>query len=202
MSSNPIQCLSGAIFIGTVVLLSGCVSLEAPQDPTRYYLLNGSSDPAALASTPISFAPVVRLAPVELDPYLDTPYMVLRLQEFEVQFSDVHRWGEALSSNIRRALARDLIVTGGVSDVVLGGAEDADYTIQVHIHRFEGVPPDIAHLSATWRLIDSHGEVLFETLHDERNRGWQFENYGHLAEKLDESLDQLAEAIVARLQSL
>lgn len=189
-------------FVGVLAgLIGGCINLKAPPDPTRYYLLNGASGADAMAHNPTSKGPVVRLAPVELDPYLDTRYMVLRLQEFEVQFSDIHRWGEELSDNIRRAMARDLLATGAVSRVAIKASEDADYVIKLHVHRFEGAPPDIAHLSATWTLFDGAGNVLYSTVHDERNRGWIFENYGHLAEKLDESLDTLAKAIVARLPS-
>jgi uncharacterized lipoprotein YmbA len=69
------------------------------------------------------------------------------------------------------------------------------------VHRFEGVPPDIAHLSASWRLLRPDGRLLYETLHEDRNRGWQFENYGHLAEKLDESLNGLAAAMASRLNA-
>jgi len=101
-----------AVFAG---LVSGCVNLKAPSDPTRYYLLNGASAAEALADYANGSGPVVRLAPIELDPYLDSRYMVLRLQEFEVQFSDIHRWGEELTDNIRRAMARDLLATGAVS---------------------------------------------------------------------------------------
>jgi uncharacterized lipoprotein YmbA len=195
------SCPRRLILAGFVFLAGGCVTLDAPPDPTRYYLLNGESDPDALMTNPIASAPVVRLAPVELDPYLDTPYMVLRRQKYEVQFSDIHRWGEDLASNIRRALARDLLATGGVSDVVFAPSDHADYVVEIHVHRFEGVPPDIAHMSATWRLLRPSGRVLHETLHDDRSRGWQFENYAHLAEKLDESLNGLAGVIVTSLKS-
>ena len=143
--------------------------------------------------------PVVRLAPIELDPYLDSRYMVLRLQAYEVQFSDIHLWGEELNTNIRRALASDIRATGKVSKVVFKTSENSDYVVRVHIHRFEGVPPDIAHLSATWTLLDGDGAVLYSSVHDERNRGWVFENYGHLAEKLDESLRSFAASIVGQL---
>jgi len=185
--------------VGLAVLLSGCVNLKAPPDPTRYYLLNGSADIDALAENPIGSAPIVRLDPIEVDPYLDTPYMVLRVQQYEVQFSDIHRWGENLTDNIWRALARDMLATGKVSDVVQTYDEKADYVISVHVHRFEGKPPDIAHLQATWELKDSRGRVLFSTWHDDLNHGWSFQNYGHLAEKLDESLQTLAEAMAAKL---
>ena len=77
--------------------------------------------------------------------------------------------------------------------------EDADYVVRVHIHRFEGVPPDVAHLSATWTLLDDSGNVLHSSTHDDRNQGWVFENYGHLAEKLDESLASLAGVVVDHL---
>ncbi len=185
-----------AVFAG---LVSGCVNLKAPSDPTRYYLLNGASAAEALADYANGSGPVVRLAPIELDPYLDSRYMVLRLQEFEVQFSDIHRWGEELTDNIRRAMARDLLATGAVSRVITRSSDDADFVIRIHVHRFEGVPPDIAHLSATWTLLDAGGNVVYTTLHEERNPGWIFENYGHLAEKLDESLKTMAQAIADRL---
>jgi uncharacterized lipoprotein YmbA len=179
--------------------LQGCVNLKAPPDPTRYYLLNGASEPEQMAESPMQTGPVVRIDRIELEPYLDTRFMVLRLQEYEVQFSDIHRWGEELADNIQRALARDLKATGAVSDVVTSSSDAADYVLRVHIHRFEGVPPDIAHLSATWKMTDQYGEVLQEAFHDDRNRGWQFENYGHLAEKLDESLNAMAAAIAEKL---
>jgi uncharacterized lipoprotein YmbA len=179
--------------------ISGCVNLKAPPDPTRYYLLNGSSNAEALANDVINSGPVVRVAPIALDPYLDSRYMVLRLQEYEVQFSDIHRWGEELSDNIQRSMARHMQATGSVSQVVTKSSDDSDYVVRIHVHRFEGVPPDIAHLSATWRLEDNSGKVVYSTLHDERNPGWVYENYGHLAEKLDESLATLSRAIAEKI---
>ncbi len=187
---------SVAVMAATV---SGCVDLKPPPDPTRYYLLNGASDPDLLVQNASISRPTVRLATVELEPYLDSRYMVLRLQEFEVQFSDIHRWGEELADNIRSALARDLLATGAVSKVATRASVDADYVIKLHVHRFEGAPPDIAHLSATWTLLDSGGNILYSTVYDERNSGWVFEDYGHLAEKLDESLDMLAKAMADKL---
>ena len=188
------------IVILLATAFAGCVNLKAPPDPTRYYLLNGAGGGGVIAD-PMNTGPVVRLAPIALDPYLDSRYMVLRLQEYEVQFSDIHRWGEELSDNIQRALAQDLVATGAAADIVTRTGEDADFVVSVHVHRFEGVPPDIAHLSVTWRLADATGRIIHTAVHDDRNIGWVFENYGHLAEKLDESLNNLAIAIGERLSA-
>lgn len=182
----------------TVVGIS-CVSLKPPPDLTRHYLLNGPTDPIDLAAS--RTAPVVRLEPIELDPYLDTRYMVLRLREHEVQFSDIHRWGESLSDNIHRTLARHLLATGQVSAVVDSPSRRADYVVELHVHRFEGAPPNIAHVSATWRLRDHDGNLLHIAVFEDRNEGWRFENYGHLAEKLDESLGTLARVVAEQLRS-
>jgi len=178
-----------------LTMAAGCVSLHAPVDSTRHYLLNGADS----EQDPMASGPVIFLSTIELDPYLDTPYMVLRVQKYEIQFSDIHRWGEDLSDNIRRALAKDLLATGTVSGVVTTASDESDYKLSVQVHRFEGVPPDIAHLAVTWRLFDSQGRLLHAARHSDRNRGWQFENYGHLAAKLDESLVNLADAISQRL---
>jgi uncharacterized lipoprotein YmbA len=126
--------------------------------------------------------------------------MVIRVREFEVQFSDINRWGEDLSENIRRALARDLLASGTLSNVVLSSTDEAQYVLRLHVHRFEGVPPNIAHLSATWRLTDSDGVVVHEAMFDDQSDGWQYENYAHLAQKLDESLAELAAAIADRIR--
>lgn len=192
-----------ATFLGWLsVIVVGCVNLEAPPDPTRFYLLNGPSDLDPPGADALRSAPSVSLAPIQLEPYLDSRFMVLRLDEHEVQFSDIHRWGEELSHNIHRAFARHLLATGEVSSVVDDLSSKADYIIEVHIHRFEGVPPNIAHVSATWRLHDRNGNLLHMSGFDDRNEGWRFENYGHLAEKLDESLGVLAEAVAGRMKSL
>ena len=88
-----------------LTMAAGCVSLNAPVDSTRHYLLNGADS----EQDPMASGPVIFLSTIELDPYLDTPYMVLRVQKYEIQFSDIHRWGEDLSDNIRRVLAKDLL---------------------------------------------------------------------------------------------
>jgi len=178
------------LVVAIAIFSGGCIDLKSPPDPTRFYILNGTIEEERinLAGTGL----VVHLRRVELDEYLDSPYMVSRKQAYELQFSDIHRWGEDLSTNIRRALKRDLIATGIVDEVVEHSRDDVDYSVSIAVHRFEAVPPDVAHLAATWTITGADGEIVHVGHTDDHNEGWILDNYGHLAQKLDESLNTMA----------
>jgi uncharacterized protein len=87
---------------------SGCFGLRPARDTTRHLLL---SAPAMGVTASVAEAPtnlVVGLAPVRLPDYLETPWVAVRVNDNEIRYSPVQRWGERLDQGVRRVLGVQL----------------------------------------------------------------------------------------------
>lgn len=175
-----------------LVLGVGCVNLEPPPDPTRYFLMNGPD----WADTEGGFA--VKVESVRLEPYLTTHSMVVRSGENEILFSDVHRWAEPLDDNIKTVLNGYLAVSpiGTVSNRLRSSAR---LFVRVDVHRFEGHLPDRASLSASWTVEDASGQVLLRRRSVHTVSGWGGADYDQLAKLLETTVSMLADEIVSAL---
>jgi len=180
------------IALGFLLLSGGCVSLDAPPDLTRYFLLNGPD----LSETQAGFA--VEVKAVELEPYLATPRIVVRLSEYEVSFSDIHRWAEPLDENIESVLARYLAVSQ-IGTVDNRPSDQTRLFVRVHVYRFEGNAPDGATLTASWSIEDPSGQTLVRRRSSYTVSGWDGTDYQQLTRLLESTIASLADEIAAAL---
>lgn len=175
-----------------ILLLSGCINLEAPPDPTRYFIMNGVGG----AEQENGFA--VNVGPVSIEPYLATPRMVVRLDNNELRFSDVNRWAEPLADNIQSVLARNLAASPlGTLDNM--PSNQPRLFVKVHVDRFEGYLPDRAVLRATWSVEDLSGNLLASRRSEHVVSGWGGTDYQQLAGLLETTLELLVDEIVSSL---
>lgn len=117
--------------LGLLAALEGCTSPNS-----RFFTL--APQPAA-ASTGRS-PPIVAVKPVELAKYLDRPQIVRHSDAYELQISDLERWGEEMRDMVTRVLIENLSLRLPASQVV--GASGsltvrADVTVEVDISRFD-----------------------------------------------------------------
>jgi uncharacterized protein len=199
--------------IGLLALLTatGC-SLSRGAPTQQHYLLGGelrqeSAAPGALAGVKIG---VRRL---QLAPYLESPYIVVRHGENEIRFAQFHLWGEPLAGGINSAVAAYLTARApmGSFDVAPWPLrEQYDYVIQLHILRFEGTAPadpsavtGEAHLRASWEIIQQRdGAVLARGTSEHRQNGWTVGDYAGLVGMLDAGLHALSTELVNRMVAL
>ncbi len=198
-------CLFCAVALG----LAGCVRLEPPENPTRYYVLGrtqlGQSQQGALRGE-TGYAIGIRRA--QLARYLDTPLIVTRLGTHEVAFAEYHQWGEDLGRGIERALATYLSAKPAVrrADLAPWPAGVAhQYIVQLSVERFEGeavgaemsgAPREAfgyARFLATWEILDARdGRLLTRGSIDYNQDRWIVGNHEALVTFLDLGVEQLA----------
>jgi hypothetical protein len=200
------------------LLVTSCVRLPSPRGAnTQYYLLESTSSPDTAAATGLQLG----LRKPHLADYLDTRALVTRRGPNEIQFADLHQWGEDLSPSINRVVGLNLEAQPGIQAVDLApwppGAK-FDYVVQLRILRFEGVgprppgpdadddapiPEGHSQMTVGWTVFSPRGDsVQARGRTEHRIDGWPVTDYAVLASMLDRSLAVLAEDIRARLSTL
>lgn len=173
-----------------LLLASGCINLDPPADPTRYFIMNG---PEVTADQP-GYA--VDVKPVTVEPYLESPRMVVRLDDNELRFSDVNRWSEPLGENLRSVLSEHLALSP-IGRVENRSGEGPRLIVRVHVHHFEGRLPDQARLDATWTVEDASGALIVRRRSEHVVSGWGGVDYEQLTGLLEETVALLADEIAS-----
>jgi len=158
-------------------LMAAC-SLNPKEDPTRYYVLSTlSDDPALYESAGLrgaspeeaarSSGPPVELSigigPVTLPAYLKRTRMVTRRADNELHFLETERWAEPLEDALQHALAGNVGMILGASDMVLHpwyATHRPKYSVSVNVLRFERDPEGAVSLAAQWEILDPAGEII------------------------------------------
>ena len=191
---------------------TGCFSLSRGAPLPRQYAL-GAGLMLAASQPPLVQGVAVGLRSPQLEPYLDSPLLVIRRGTREITFSEFHRWAEPLASGINSAVARYMAGHAPIRDVAAAPwSPNAryDYLIQLHVLRFEGEQPDNTlvstgevHLLATWEIIrQDDSAVLARGTTDYRKGGWRVGDHDGLVAQLDDGLLVLSNALVARVAEL
>ena len=118
--------------LGLLAGLEGCMT--SPN--SRFFTLAPQPVAASTGRSP----PIVAVKPVELAKYLDRPQIVRHSDAYELQLSDLERWGEEMRDMVTRVLIENLSLRLPAGQVV--GASGsltirADVTVEVDISRFD-----------------------------------------------------------------
>ena len=118
--------------LGLLAALEGCTT--SPN--SRFFTLVPQPAAASAGRSPATVA----VKPVELAKYLDRPQIVRRSDAYELQISDVERWGEEMRDMVTRVLIENLSLRLPASQVVGTSGSltiRADVTVEVDISRFD-----------------------------------------------------------------
>lgn len=193
---------------------TGCgIGLNRGAAPPQHYVLGGVASQTAAAPSGDSSGVSIGLRRPQIASYLDAPSIVVRRGANQIEFSELHRWGENLGGGINRALAADLSARdtfGAVATAPWSPRERLDYLIQLNVLRFEGLVSEEGtasqgeiHLLATWEIIGSEdGAVLARGTTDHRAGGWRVGDFAHLVTLLDAGLGVLASDLAATIGEL
>jgi uncharacterized lipoprotein YmbA len=199
--------------LSALVVLGGCMSLGRGEPPQQHYVLGGGppmeSAPPSLDLSHLTIG-VRRL---QLAPYLETPFILVRRGPNQIGFSEFHRWGETLSAGINRAVVGylgDRASFRAVDVAPWPSGERYDYVIQLHVQRFEGVSqgePSAVDgevlLLASWEIIRQlDGTVLKRGATEYRESGWTVGDYAGLVTLLDAGLHALTDELLGSLDEL
>lgn len=106
--STPMTLL---VTIAVVFSLFGCSS--APNS-TSYYLLNNQVSASAISQQELAESPSIEsekatvLLSVELADYLNSPYLVMQINQHKIEYATFHMWAEPLADSSFNALLSDL----------------------------------------------------------------------------------------------
>lgn len=145
-----------AVFMASF-LLSAC----GRSSPTSYYILDGSSPPAQ-QDIPVSCT--LRVAMVNIPDYLNRNNIVSRKPgENRLVLADFHVWAEPLSNGIRRVtqvLLAAMLRKSKIDVIPNGSDQDADYVLELDIHRLDGNFGGNATLAAAWTLFGKNASAI------------------------------------------
>lgn len=201
------------LLLAALVGLAGCFSLGRDEPVRQHFVLGGRDIPDAVASDARLAGIRIGIRQLKMAEYLDRPLMVVRLGSNEIYYSEFNRWGGSLSSGVKRAVVGYMTTIapfGGVDIAPWDLREKHDYLIQIHLLRMEGVVPENnaglygeAQLHALWEVISpEEGTVLVRGETDFAADGWQIDDYGGLADRLDSGLWQLSRDLVSAIAEL
>ena len=188
------------------VLAFAACSIPIPQaetDPTRYYLLSGST---ATPAPPAANAPTVHLRAIDLANYLKARPIIVRRGDNEIQFREFARWGEPLDLGLGRVLREELLARGAVGAVVAPGlrAGFASYThdLYVRVLACEGGAGGAVIFRAVWELSTVGAQAAVVARGDYRapDLRWDAQSEGSLAAQLSVAVAGLAAEISAALK--
>jgi uncharacterized lipoprotein YmbA len=131
-----------------IAVLAGCASA-----PTNFYTLQQSPKEQAQA-TGAAPAFLIDVLPVAVPAEVDQAQLLVRQSEQRVAVLDNEHWAAPLATELRSALAADLVEALGTRDMHgLARAQAAPvYRIQLDVRRFDSWPGRYALIEADWSI--------------------------------------------------
>lgn len=148
--------MTRALRLGTLLLATGCLSLQPSPDRTRFFVLSPMPEASErFAAEPRDGSALIGLGPVALPDYIDRRELVTRIGPNRLRVSTDERWGEPLEANVKRVLYENLAALLGTQAIVVhpwSTRLTPDYRIEVEILRFESDDDGRSYLEARWLL--------------------------------------------------
>lgn len=137
-----------------LLLIAGAIGC-GPSPAARFYTLDATARPDGGA--PATCAVVV--GPVSIPPAVDRPQFVLQVAPNRVTVDEFHRWAAPLDDGVARAIAGNLAVLLGTSQVAAVPATGVvpTHRVSVDVQRFESVPGERVLIEALWVVAPSAG---------------------------------------------
>lgn len=140
-----------AVSLMVAVAAAGCGATK----PARFYTLEALA--TATAAPPAKCA--VAVGPVTIPPALDRPQLVVQVAPNRVEIDEFDRWAAPLSDGIAAAVAGNLAVLLGTSEVAVGGAGGfvPTHTVALAVQRFASLPGKEVEVDVLWSVRRTSG---------------------------------------------
>lgn len=148
MKTNHLSYFS--LIIMAAAIAAGCASA-----PSRFYTLNATAKADGSAAAPYA----VVVGPVSVPKLVDHPQITVQAAPNRVELEEFNRWAEPLNQNIARAVAGDLALLLGSSQVTAAPPANFEsaYRVSITIQRFESKPGQTALIEALWVVHKTGG---------------------------------------------
>ena len=142
--------LANFVLAGMALASMGCASANA-----KFYTLDSTATPDGTPAVRRAIA----VGPVALPPSVDRPQFVVQVAPNQVSVDEFHRWAGPLDDAVARAVAGDLAVLLGTSDVAVVPVAGfvPTHRVTIDVQRFESVPGDRVLVEALWAVRPAAG---------------------------------------------
>jgi uncharacterized lipoprotein YmbA len=129
-----------------VVSAAGC----GASAPARFYTLSST----AMSSEVPTARYAVLVGPVSVPASVDRPQFVVQVAANRVELDEFNRWAAPLNDGIGRAVAGNLAILLGTTDVATAPVTNFDptYRVTIDVQRFESVPGESVLIDAVWAV--------------------------------------------------
>ena len=125
---------------------AGC----GPSATARFYTLDPTAKPDG--APPVHYA--IAVGPVSIPPSVDRAQFVVQVAPNRVAVDEFNRWASPLDDGVGRAIAGDLAVLLGSSEVAVAPVSGfvPTHRVTVDVQRFESVPGESVLVEALWSV--------------------------------------------------
>jgi len=145
----------------TAILLAGCAGTSPS---VTFYTLNAVAGMQTdNLQGNLGENMVIGIGPVALPGYLDKPQIVTREGQNQIHISEFHRWGNALTKDFSRVLAKNVSVLLSTNRVIVYPWSDhfsPDYQIRLDVEQFDGRFGHSVSLDVRWSVTGREGKDL------------------------------------------
>ena len=133
------------LIIIAAVAVAGCSSA-----PSRFYTLT----PTAMGDGAPAANYAVAVGPVSVPALVDRPQFTVQVATNRVELDEFNRWAAPLNESIARAVAGDLAVLLGTSDVASGQIANFNpaYRVTIDVQRFDSIQGEAVVIDAVWAV--------------------------------------------------
>ena len=126
-----------------------------PTATSRFYTLDATA--VADGSPPVHQA--IAVGPVSLPPSVDRPQIVVQVAPNQVTLDEFNRWAAPLDDGVARAVAGDLAVLLGTSEVGVAPVTGfvPTHRVTIDVQRFDSIPGDSVLVEALWAVRPTAG---------------------------------------------
>jgi uncharacterized lipoprotein YmbA len=134
--------------IWTAILVATAASCATA--PARFYTLSSA---ATAGDAPAAHYTII-VGPVSVPPAVDRPEFVVQVAPNRVDIDEFNRWAAPLGDGIARAVAGDLAVLLGTSDVAVAPLANFDpqYRVTMSVQRLDMVAGQSVSLDVVWAV--------------------------------------------------
>jgi uncharacterized lipoprotein YmbA len=122
---------------------------------SRFYTLDSTA--AADGSPPVRRA--IAVGPVSIPPSVDRPQLVVQVAPNQVTVDEFNRWAAPLDDGVARAVAGNLAVLLGTSEVGVAPVTGfvPTHRVTIDVQRFDSIPGDSVLVEALWAVRPTAG---------------------------------------------
>jgi uncharacterized protein len=143
--------------MGAIVVMAAAAGCGATAT-SRFYTLDSTA--TADGSPPVHRA--IAVGPVSIPPAVDRPQIVVQVAPNQVTVDEFNRWAAPLGDAVARAVAGDLVVLLGTSDIAVAPVTGfvPTHRVTIDVQRFESTPGDSVLIEALWAVRPAAGGDL------------------------------------------